>query len=84
MGLNKWQEIIIEDMQKAEALASIDNSNWWSTDLNFDEVNTQNKIIVNCTQNILEDKNEITRNAVSALQNWVSQRSFQASNWEGF
>ena len=39
MGLNKWQEIVIEDMQKAESLASIENSNWWSVGLNFDEVN---------------------------------------------
>lgn len=38
MGLNKWQDIVVEDMQKAEALASLKDSNWWSIDLNFDEV----------------------------------------------
>ena len=38
MGLNKWQDIVVEDMQKAEALASLKDSNWWSVALNFDEV----------------------------------------------
>ena len=41
MGLNKWQDIVTEDMQKAEALANLDASNWWSIDLSFDEVTSQ-------------------------------------------
>lgn len=38
MGLNKWQEIVTEDMHPVEELRSLEGGNWWSIGLKFGEV----------------------------------------------
>ena len=37
-GVNKWQDILVLDMQQVPELEGLEGSNWWSVDLSFDEV----------------------------------------------
>ena len=35
--MNKWQDILVLDMQQVPELEGLEGSNWWSVDLSFDE-----------------------------------------------
>lgn len=38
MGINKWQDIEVEDLERVRELETDDRSDWWSVNLNFDQV----------------------------------------------
>lgn len=38
VGINRWMDILLVNMQRDPALHSADGSDWWSVDLCFDEV----------------------------------------------
>ena len=38
MGLNKWEELVVTDMARAEELSSMERCDWWSVEIELHQV----------------------------------------------